>query len=237
MMNRVPLLLFVLGYSFGLPSSLSLSGDGTGTRIIGGDEVVPTSVPYQAAVLLNGTFVCGGSLISTKVVLTAGHCAVAAVFAVVVLGAHDLRTIESTQQRFNTSDILVHENYTEFLENDVALVLLPEAAQLTTSVQIVELAPTSAPSYTGSSAYLTGWGMTHDASDTSPYLLVRPSNVCTSGVGVVGACHSDSGGPLVVDGVQVGIVSFGSGSCVDESPTGFVRVSYYRDWILEHAGV
>lgn len=45
-------------------------------RIVGGQVVVPHSHPYQAGLLMNfggGTGLCGGSLISASVVVTAAH--------------------------------------------------------------------------------------------------------------------------------------------------------------------
>lgn len=117
-----------------------------------------------------------------------------------VLGAHNLSQTEDTQVRLTSTNIVNHEGYTEFLENDVALVILPYAVALGDAIQIIPLA-SSSPSYEGSSAYLTGWGMTADDSGVSPvlrgvsldvisneecavrYLLIRPSNICTSGAG------------------------------------------------------
>lgn len=47
-------------------------------RIVGGDVVVPHTHPYQAGLLMRinilFTGLCGGSLISTRAVLTAAHC-------------------------------------------------------------------------------------------------------------------------------------------------------------------
>lgn len=45
-----------------------------GPRVIGGEEVAPHTAPYQAALLVNGGSLCGGSLISVDRVLTAAHC-------------------------------------------------------------------------------------------------------------------------------------------------------------------
>lgn len=42
--------------------------------------------------------------------------------------------------------------------------------------------------------------------------------------------QGDSGGPLVADGVQIGIVSFGS-PCARGVPDVFTRVYRYLDWI------
>ena len=47
-------------------------------------------------------------------------------------------------------------------------------------------------------------------------------------------CNGDSGGPLfTLDGVQVGVTSFGVGCEADLLPDGFARVSYFYDWIQD----
>ncbi|KAJ8972757.1 hypothetical protein NQ314_000049 [Rhamnusium bicolor] len=66
-------------------------------------------------------------------------------------------------------------------------------------------------------------------------MIIKPSHVCTSGAGIVGACTGDSGGPLLVNGVQVGIVSFGFQVCTLGLPTIYTRVSEFSDWIEENA--
>lgn len=46
-------------------------------RIVGGEEAVPNSLPYQVALITEfstGRAFCGGSLIRPDVVLTAAHC-------------------------------------------------------------------------------------------------------------------------------------------------------------------
>ncbi|KAJ8918135.1 hypothetical protein NQ315_011592 [Exocentrus adspersus] len=57
-------------------------------------------------------------------------------------------------------------------------------------------------------------------------------------IGILGACTGDSGGPLVIGKVQVGVMSFiSSHGCESGYPTGYSRVSYYRDWINRNAGL
>ena len=47
------------------------------TKIIGGEEAAVGAWPWQAFLEIemeNGTYACGGSLVATNWVLTAGHC-------------------------------------------------------------------------------------------------------------------------------------------------------------------
>jgi len=47
---------------------------GIAAQIVGGYKVVVTENPWHAFLVMNGSTTCGGSLISTRTVLTAGHC-------------------------------------------------------------------------------------------------------------------------------------------------------------------
>ncbi|XP_018570823.1 brachyurin-like [Anoplophora glabripennis] len=228
-------------------------------RIIGGSEVSRNSVPYQAALLINGASLCGGSLISTNRVLTAAHCTIRASNVNVRLGAHAFNTNEATQVRITSTSIRNHANYDQggFAANDVAIVLLPSAVTLNNNIRTISLAPANSGTFAGSRAFLSGWGRTSDASNAVSAVLrgvnlniitnavcaqsygnnVLASSICTSGAGTVGACNGDSGGPLVVGNVQVGVVSFGSTQCQARNPTVFARVSSFRNWISTNAGV
>lgn len=50
-------------------------------------------------------------------------------------------------------------------------------------------------------------------------------------------CNSDSGGPLVINGVLVGVTSWGAGNCRGGVPDVFARVAHYVGWIGYHTGV
>jgi len=227
------------------------------SRVIGGEVAARNSIPYQAALIINNSGFCGGSLISSGVVLTAAHCVDSATQTQVILGAHNPRSSEATQRNQVTSQHIVHPRWSSLLlQNDVAVVIVSNVA-LSAEIQVIALAPSTAGSFAGQTARLTGWGRTSDASNTIATELkqvnlqvitnevcrntfgirLQPQHICTSGAGTVGGCNGDSGGPLVINGVEVGVVSFGSTSCEAQLPTAFARVSHFRDWIAEVSGV
>lgn len=45
-----------------------------GLRVIGGTVAARNAFPYQAALIINNSGFCGGSIISNEWVLTAAHC-------------------------------------------------------------------------------------------------------------------------------------------------------------------
>ncbi|KAK9685223.1 Trypsin [Popillia japonica] len=220
----------------------SIQRDGiSGGRIVGGEEAVRNSIPYQAGVLIAAgvsNFFCGGSLISPNDVLTAAHCLDGADAVQVRLGAHVIDSnTEPTQVRITASSWVQYPNWdAALIRNDVAIIRLSTSAPISASIQPINLPSRSQASTTfaGVSSRISGWGLDSDsATAISPVLrevivniitnlqcniqflgLIQASNICTSGAGGRGACNGDSGGPLVTqDGnpVQVGIVSFGLG--------------------------
>ncbi|KAJ8982905.1 hypothetical protein NQ317_004559 [Molorchus minor] len=232
----------------GLPSS----------RIVGGTEAPPNSIPYQVALFLpvqGGTSFCGGSLISRKTVLTAAHCVDSLVGPVeVVLGAHNVRDDEATQVRVTTSSINIHPGWSALtLRNDLALIRLPNEVELSDNIQPIALASDTSNTFEGHEATASGWGLDSDSSTSiSPILrkvtipviansvcniayfgVIQDSHICASGLGGKSTCNGDSGGPLTVAGVQVGITSFGIAlGCEIGWPPAFTRVSYFYDWII-----
>lgn len=60
--------------------------------------------------------------------------------------------------------------------------------------------------------------------------LVGEDEICTLTRAGEGVCHGDSGSPLVADGKQIGIVSWGN-PCANGKPDVFTRISSYLDWI------
>uniref|UniRef100_A0AAR5Q8T2 Peptidase S1 domain-containing protein n=3 Tax=Dendroctonus ponderosae TaxID=77166 RepID=A0AAR5Q8T2_DENPD len=231
-----------------------------GLRIIGGNVAARNAFPYQAALIINNSGFCGGSIISNQWVLTAAHCVDTASSVQLILGAHNPSTTvnEPTQVRVVANARVVHTGWNgNTMQNDIALLRAASIPVGSSGISSVSLAPASSGTFAGSTAVLSGWGRTSDASNSiaaelrtvqlpiitnavcanSYGTIITNQIICTSGAGNRGACNGDSGGPLVVSGVEVGVVSFGSRLCAAGNPTAYARVSAFRAWITSNSGV
>jgi trypsin len=69
-------------------------------------------------------------------------------------------------------------------------------------------------------------------------ITVHPTNICTYYPGGgKDQCSGDSGGPVLVDGVQVGVVSWSLKPCGVVYPSISTRVASYIDWIMANTDI
>ncbi|XP_061015632.1 cathepsin G-like [Dama dama] len=91
--------------------------------IIRGREARPHSRPYMAFILIRtpiGLKVCGVFLVREDFVMTAAHCLGSQMN--VILGAHNVRTLEGTQQRIPVLRPIPHPGYSpQSHRNDILL--------------------------------------------------------------------------------------------------------------------
>ncbi|XP_064535169.1 trypsin iota-like [Drosophila montana] len=225
----------------------ALNGSFTSNRIIGGSNEVIENAPWQISLQFLGRHVCGGSIYSEEIIVTAAHC---------VSGrAHtDLRVrVGSTYHNsggtlVGVARTLSHERFNQPpYANDIAVIRLSTPLTFGRSVQPIALARTTPGRKT--SATVTGWGFRKKlpVSPTqlqSVKLRIMSHKLCWKiNFGIItndmvcafdwkkGACNGDSGGPLVVNRELVGVVSFGKFMCF--GPTVFANVAVQHDWILE----
>jgi len=185
------------------------------------------------------------------------------------LGRHSLAEgsqREKTIQVHGVRRIIVHPQYKQSSahNNDVALIELQKPAQMNDRVKTICLPHKSRPVNAGKECWVAGWGHTtfpgsgsltlqqtnlkivdnglcHTLNFKNIGIPITKSMVC-AGLGVnkvQGACHGDSGGPLMCKEngrfVLHGDVSWGSPTC--KSSDGFSvfgRMSEFRSWIDQH---
>lgn len=104
------------------------------TRIVGGQFAVPNQFPFMAVVhrlVGNGmTSQCGGTIISSRWVLTAGHCVAhgpsqfLVVFGICNKTGIDYSTYNGPGVAMLTNKAILHPNYQTTL-NDIGLLYMP----------------------------------------------------------------------------------------------------------------
>lgn len=131
-------------------------------RIVGGEEVIPHSHPYIVALLVHfeiNDVLCHGSIVTETAILTTAFCISDSISTQVIAGAHDIRTVEPTQQRRTSSNYRIHPEYVWDRQNfDIATVLFETPLIFDFFVEPVWI-PTTAmenEQFAGVSAIVTG---------------------------------------------------------------------------------
>lgn len=163
-------------------------------RILGGLEAFQTEICWQAAVKIDGKYVCGGAVINSRFVLTAGHCLndVESVKQVqVITGTSDLKKPGRCTEQFEVSDVIFNDNYDpRTLVNDFAIIKLSSPitnSNCTCRVCIPDSTnPAENPEASGTlDCVVTGFGTTEAGkppSDVGP-LNIGKVNVITESPG------------------------------------------------------
>ncbi|KAJ3634315.1 hypothetical protein MTP99_011200 [Tenebrio molitor] len=230
------------------------------SRIVGGDEALVGEFPFAAAIYVrkdDGTYFCGGTLISNQWVLTSGHCVENAVSFTIQLGSNTLQGNDPNRIVLSSSEYDLHPDFnSETLQNDIGLVKLRMAVEYTDYLRQIRFMPT----YTlqdGAPTIAIGWGqISDDESGLSNELRavdltsvskaecqltygsqIIDSMVCVNGNYNEGTCTGDMGTPLLQHVGRgyyliVGVASFISGNgCESTDPSGYTRTFSYMDWI------
>ena len=231
------------------------------SRIIGGDIPKVREYPWMAALVYRGGSYpfCGGSIINDRYVLTAAHCVddKSTSAAQVLLGDHSMIRNDG-QKRFDIAKIIIHPSYDNAkLYYDFALLKLTSIISFANN-RMAPACLADVGSFAGYPGIATGWGALVQNGDSAWTLreatldiwsnsdcktkygsYIIDATICAGGNGRQDICQGDSGGPLVTElekdrYLLIGVTSFNYACAKPGYPSGFARVSYAYDWIMEN---
>uniref|UniRef100_A0A8D2DR77 Peptidase S1 domain-containing protein n=1 Tax=Sciurus vulgaris TaxID=55149 RepID=A0A8D2DR77_SCIVU len=136
--------------------------------------------PWQVSILFLGVYICSGSLIHQQWILTAAHCLQRSEDPTQYSVKVGVQHRPDNTTRLLISRIVIHENYSNLLSQDIALLKLKDAIFWSPLVQPICLPTVHSKLILGSLCWTIGWGLT----PKSPYSLqevavrIIHNNIC-----------------------------------------------------------
>ncbi|KAH8405081.1 hypothetical protein KR222_000249, partial [Zaprionus bogoriensis] len=241
--------ILILGL-FSVVAALRLPKNSSyGERIVNGESIDIVQTPWQISLLFNSQHYCGGSILSSRIILTAAHC-LENLLPVNLTVRAGSRYWNHDGQFVLVKNFTIHENYLlPTIDSDIGVIRLAQPLLYSTRVQPIALALES-PKH-GDYAYASGWGGLEFEGVVSPaklhgvetsildheacaviyshtYNMTISENMICTYTTDKGTYKGDSGGPLVVDGRLAGLVSWGAER---NAPDVYANVAYFYKWI------
>eukprot|EP00095_Tigriopus_kingsejongensis_P011077 maker-scaffold23_size669530-snap-gene-5.25 protein:Tk11077 transcript:maker-scaffold23_size669530-snap-gene-5.25-mRNA-1 annotation:"hypothetical protein DAPPUDRAFT_49241" len=232
------------------------------TYIIGG-QIAPAQNHLWTVYLYlrnsnNVTFLCGGSILNKRWIVTVAHCIHGITDVTVHMGCNDRGTVcANTMRTTNFFPHPLYDNNNILAGNDIALIYLPRDIQFSNLVRPICLPTAATPD--NLEITVAGWVRTSDSSGATSAemkegtMFTVPSSQCSAKYGTVGAtvlcaergagnvdtCSGDSGSSVSSRNSQNkyelnALVSFGSDRPCSSFEQGFCRVFPFKTWILYH---
>ncbi|CAH1104307.1 unnamed protein product [Psylliodes chrysocephalus] len=225
-------------------------------KIIGGMSTDVSIYPYQLSLQYFGLHSCGASLISPTWVLTAAHC-IKGTYTPLLSVRAGATSKEDGGIIVTVKNKYVHPNFkTSTIDYDIGLLELSESMD-PDYAETIPLPPEGVTIKEGDMGTVTGWGSTTEDGAMVSQLRVTEipvlnQNHCKRVIGKTltnrmfcagyvrggkDACQGDSGGPFIVDGMQMGIVSWGYGCGKPQKPGVYTNIPVVRNYIKSIAGI
>uniref|UniRef100_A0A182PSE8 trypsin n=1 Tax=Anopheles epiroticus TaxID=199890 RepID=A0A182PSE8_9DIPT len=252
--GTVSLLLLVVQLWDGISAAVTFDRMSPMAPIIGGTDLKDGMAPYLAALMTNGTFLCGGSIIDDRWILTAAHC-----LSNIKENASVVRVGTNSYSKGGTKYLIdraiPHQGYDGKFSNDIALLRLKTPLKFGKRVQKIELSTKIVP--INATVTIVGRGVI-DNKRNSPkraqildvqnigvnhcqaiglFIPLDERFLCSLSKEGQGACNGDSGSPVVWNGKQVALVQSGTKCCAMGFPDLHVRTHYYDEWIRKTIAV
>jgi len=222
------------------------TGDITGIR-----NGYPSEALEYYGVFQEHASICGASLISEGVAITAAHC----VFSKGFPGAIRFHSTERLSGGTRVSVIggTVHPNWNGKDPTNGDLALLYLSTPITNLQPATIVKDSNLPNRNGAPLHVAGFGLTGEKGNggASPVLMATSlptilncqslfgrydplKHVCAESSNTA-TCAGDSGSPVILDGtnIQIGVNSFSNGDCMTQTLDVYTRLSYYYDWIRQ----
>ncbi|KAJ8707359.1 hypothetical protein PYW08_010611 [Mythimna loreyi] len=233
------------------------------SRVVGGDPVTIEEFPYVIAFtyLYPGPGITVqrsvGALVSSWHAVTSSFSFTGAILTNMQVRAGSTNSL-SGGTVVNIEDVIKHPDYTQTpRSNDIAVVRFKTPLGISNVINVLFLPPQNFQISDGQSVKIVSWGF---ESEQGPQLqtlktvflnkistaecqaafagvddvAISDKNICAKAAGK-GMCTGDSGAPMAISNVHVGLLSFFKDCLTDEFPDAFVRTDRFTNWILEVA--
>lgn len=225
-------------------------------RIHGGKNTTIETHPYIVSLRWIVEHWCGASLLSPTRALSAGHCVRYGYPAngYQILAGSTLVDGDGSEQFRNLTRFLQHPKFVwKTRTNDIALLFWKQPLIFDAKVRPISLPPQNNHVPYGRNGIVVGWGRIRQNSRFPINLKVKmvsfvgqeECNRTYDGINPVtndmlcatpAACESDDGGPLIVDNILIGVVSWGE-ECDFKKPSFpdvHARVAFFTNWIRKY---